>query len=65
MKVPNKIKTLTELVKWIEENNPKTLEISLKSNLLKIREFSTGVMNPAGGYSKWKHFRGIKIEYLG
>ncbi len=57
MKLPNKIATLTELTKWIKEENPYILEISKKSKLLEIWEFGRKER-------RWEIFHDIPIKYL-
>lgn len=56
MKVPEEIKTLYGLRKWVVKNNPKVIEITLDSGLNKIAEF---------GFQKWERYRGIPIKYTG
>ena len=60
MKIPNKIETLTDLVKWVETNSPKLIEIGQKSKIRKIAEFNDYGKNQWS----WKFFRDIPIKYL-
>lgn len=61
MKLPNKIETFFELVKWIESKKPKIIEIRKGSKMKKIREFNNQKIQENWA---WKTFRGIPIKYL-
>jgi len=63
MKVPNKIKTLTELVGWIEKEHPKVIELSGQSKIREIEDFNNRII---GGLKlkRFKTFRGIPVKYL-
>ena len=42
MKIPNEIKTLTELLKWVEKNKPKVIVLGKKSrlrNFVDVRDY--------------------------
>jgi hypothetical protein len=54
MRLPNNIKTLFELSRWVELKNPKTIEIYPEGNILEIREFAI---------KNWQTYRGIPITY--
>ena len=62
MKLPNNINTIIKLDNWINEKNPKIIEINKKSNLKIIAEFNDLEI----GYKniKWNFFRNIPIKHL-
>ena len=56
--VPNRIKTIAELVQWVEKNNPQVIEIRADSPLKRIWELDDE-LSP-----HWNTFMGIPIRYL-
>jgi hypothetical protein len=57
MKVPNKIKNLTELRDWFIKTKPKLIELTKQSKLRDIREFNKGEF-------EWKSYREIPIKLI-
>ena len=65
MKIPDKIETLKDLVKWVETKRPKLIEIGKKSKIRKIAEFNDYIEDCLGENKwSWKFFRDIPIKYL-
>ena len=57
MKIPKNIETLAELAKWVNKNQPKTLEVNKDQPIIKA--FTVWCM---GKKEVFKTFRGIPIK---